>query len=99
VHTTTHSQTIASNPADRRREPRRPASGTVQLKFENHPPGTVEVDLMDVSTSGFRTTHHQGLLPLGTNAAFRHADAAGKARVVWNWMFPDHVESGFVIIH
>lgn len=29
---------------------------------------------------------------------FRHAEAAGKARVVWNWMHPVHVETGFVVI-
>jgi len=32
------------------------------------------------------------------NAAFRHPEAAGKARVVWNWMHTDHVETGLVIV-
>ena len=94
----THSGDIATNPADRRREPRRPASGPVQLKFESEPPGEVVLELMDVSASGFRASHRHGALPLGANAAFRHPEAAGKARVVWNWMHADHVETGFVVI-
>ena len=84
-------------PADKRCEPRRPASGKVQLRFENGR-DDVEVDLMDISASGFRASHCHGSLPLGANAAFRHPEAAGKARVVWNWMHPDHMETGFVII-
>ena len=88
----------SGNPADRRRDPRHAASGKVQLKFENHSRREVEADLMDISASGFHARHRHGSLPLGANAAFRHAEAAGKARVVWNWMYPDHVETGFVVI-
>jgi len=98
MQTITHSDRIPVNPAERRREPRRSASGEVHLKFENQPRSEVQVDLMDVSASGFRASHRHGLLPLGANAAFRHREATGVARVVWNWMQPDHVETGFVII-
>lgn len=31
------------------------------FEIRNDPPGANELDLMDVSASGFRTTHHQGL--------------------------------------
>jgi hypothetical protein len=86
------------NLADRRREPRRSASGKVQLKFENESPGEVQADLMDVSASGFRASHRHGLLPPNANAVFGRPEAAGVARVVWNWMYPDHVETGFVVI-
>jgi len=88
----------SGNPADRRRDPRHAASGKVQLKFENHPRREVEADLMDIGASGFRARHRHGSLPLGANTAFRHAEGAGRARVVWNWMYPDHVETGFVIV-
>lgn len=53
---------------------------------------------MDVSTSGFRVNHRRGLLPLGSKARFRHPEASGRARVVWNWMNSDYVETGFVIV-
>lgn len=98
MQTNTHSGGITANPADRRREPRRPASGELQLKFESEPRSEVNVDLVDVSASGFRVSHRHGALPLGANASFRYPEAAGKARVVWNWMQADHVETGFVII-
>ena len=68
------------------------------MKFEDEPVNRVEADLLDVSASGFRAIHRHGALPLGANASFRHPEAAGKARVVWNWMHADHVETGFVIL-
>jgi hypothetical protein len=98
VQTLGHTDRTQENPANRRREPRRAASGKVQLRFETERPNEVEVDLLDVSASGFRAMHRHGLLPLGANAAFRHPEAAGTARVVWNWMHAEHVETGFVVI-
>ena len=97
VQTITRSRTPV-NPADRRREPRRPASGKVHLRYESEPRCEADVDLLDVSDSGFRASHRHGLLPLGANATFRHPEASGLARVVWNWMHADHVETGFVVI-
>lgn len=84
--------------ADRRREPRRPASGPVCLTLKTPSPHELDAELLDVSTSGFRISHRHGLLALGTDVAFRHLEAAGHARVVWNWVLPDHVETGFVVI-
>jgi hypothetical protein len=86
------------NPADRRREPRRSATGKVHLRFESGLACSLDVDLLDVSDSGFRAMHRHGLLPLGANAIFRHPHAFGIARVVWNWMNGDDVETGFVIM-
>jgi ribosomal protein L35AE/L33A len=83
VETHTHSGRIPANPTDRRRDLRHAASGKVQLRFEGGSPGEVEADLMDISASGFRLRHRHGSLPLGANVAFRHPEAAGKARVVW----------------
>ncbi len=86
------------NPADRRREPRREVSGTVYLKFENESADALELELMDISVSGFRASHHYGILPLGSNAVFRHPEGSGVVRVVWNWMHADHVETGFIVV-
>lgn len=69
----------------------------MSLKFSGDL-GNVDAELIDVSATGFRTRHHRGLLPLGANADFSYSEASGSVRVVWNWMFPDHVETGFVII-
>jgi len=98
VETFTHFGQTPANPAERRRDVRHAASGKVQLKLDNAPKRELELDLMDVSLSGFRACHRHGLLPLGADAFFRHPEASGKARIVWNWMFPDHVETGFVIV-
>jgi hypothetical protein len=98
VQTFSSSGNVVVNPADRRNEPRHPASGKVQLKFESEPHRELDAELMDISRSGFRASHRHGALLLGANMSFRHPEAHGKARVVWNWMHPDHVESGFVII-
>ena len=82
---------------ERRREPRRPASGPVLLALQDSAARQLDAELMDVSDSGFRIRHHHGLLPLGALATFRHPESAGQARVVWNWVLPDHVETGFVV--
>jgi len=83
---------------ERRREPRRPASGPVRLGLKSPSPQELDAELMDVSTSGFRIRHRYGPLALGSDVVFRHPEAAGHARVVWNWVLPDHVETGFVVI-
>ncbi|MGA2592757.1 MAG: PilZ domain-containing protein [Bryobacteraceae bacterium] len=88
----------AGNGAERRREPRRPASGPVRLTLKTLSPRELDAELLDVSTSGFRISHRHGLLALGTDVTFRHPEAAGHARVVWNWVLSDHVETGFVVI-
>jgi len=88
----------AADPVDRRREPRRPASGPVQLRLEDEAGREMHAELVDVSHPGFRTSHRNGVLPLGAMVVFRHPEAAGRARVVWNWMHDGYVESGFVIV-
>jgi hypothetical protein len=94
----THSGGDGGDSADRRQEPRQSASGKVHLKFESGPQNELEVDLLDVSASGFRASHRHGPLPLGANASFRYQGDAGTARVVWNWVHPGHTETGFIII-
>lgn len=94
----TQSDRTAADNANRRSDPRHAVAGKVRLKFEQPLQKELEVDLLDVSASGFRAKHRQGVLPLGAKAAFRHSEAAGKAQVVWNWVFPDRVETGFVIL-
>lgn len=97
MHINTPAGNLVIDPADLRSELRQLTPGKVQLKFEGEPQSEVEMDLMDTSPSGFRVKHQYGALPLGAKATFRHARAAGKARVVWNWLSSDHMETGFVI--
>lgn len=55
-------------------------------------------ELLDISRSGFRAAHTCRELHSGQVVRFEHQNAAGKARVVWNRIADQQVESGFFII-
>ncbi len=84
--------------AERRSERRQPAEG--QLKFSFDDPAHQEVTgrLLDYSKSGFRAAHTYAALPTGQVVDFEHVIAGGQARVMWNRIADDRVESGFLII-
>jgi hypothetical protein len=84
--------------ADRRAERRHPADG--HLKFSFNDPGRQEITgrLLDYSKSGFRALHSYAALPTGQVVDFQHVIAVGQARVMWNRIADDRVESGFLII-
>jgi hypothetical protein len=84
--------------ADRRSELREPADG--QLKFSFDDPAHQEVTgrLLDYSKSGFRAAHSYTALPTGQVVDFEHVIAGGQARVMWNRIADEGVESGFLII-
>ena len=85
-------------PRERRREPRRSACGTVRLHLEDPLPRDLEFELLDVSASGFRAVHRTGALPCGQDVLFRHLEGAGCARIAWNRVLPDQVETGFMVL-
>ena len=84
--------------AERRSERRQAAEG--QLKFSFDDPSHQEVTgrLLDYSKSGFRAAHTYAALPTGQVVDFEHVIAGGQARVMWNRIADDRVESGFLII-
>jgi len=84
--------------ADRRAERRHPADGHLKLSFND--PGRQEITgrLLDYSKSGFRALHSYAALPTGQVVDFQHVVAVGQARVMWNRIADDRVESGFLII-
>jgi hypothetical protein len=81
-----------------RREVRRPAEGAVRIRYTN--PRTVEVEgrLVDVSLSGFRMAHGCVTLAAGQMVEFMHTEASGKARVMWNRVVEQRVETGFLVV-
>lgn len=81
---------------ERRREPRQPASGEVRLLTPFH--GEIVGMLADVSARGLRVVHAEPSLATGDEIQFRHAAAAGKARVVWTRILPGRIETGLVIL-
>ena len=87
------------NPADRRAEPRRPASGQVELRPEWFASTTsVPGEMLDINSGGFRARHSFQALVSGHIVEFSYGRERGRARVVWTRIFGDQVESGFMIL-
>ena len=96
---------------DQRKEPRRPAHGTVHL-FRGDPhkearegPGLVRTEivgrLIDTSASGFRAAHGCATMTSGEVVGYSYGQSTGRARVVWTRVMAGAsptVESGFVIL-
>jgi hypothetical protein len=83
---------------DRRREPRYVANGDVTLVLENPKPIVVRGRLLDVSQSGFRATHMYPALASGQTVRCKYNGQDVMARVVWNRIQDEHVESGFFLL-
>jgi hypothetical protein len=88
------------NPFDeKRREPRQPANGNVAVDPQDPIVGEgFEGMLVDVSAGGFRARHQCPSLYPGLVVSFRHAKDRGQARVVWNRILGEEVESGFLVL-
>jgi hypothetical protein len=80
-----------------RREPRRAAEGSVLVEFQNPQKRQVEGRLVDLSPGGFRMAHSSTDLIPGMMVKFTHSSATGQARVVWNRILENRVETGFLI--
>lgn len=83
---------------EKRRESRRPASGVAQVEFSNPMPVKIQGRLMDVSPSGFRMAHGYTSLAAGQVVEFSHSEASGSARVMWNRILDQSVQTGFLVI-
>jgi hypothetical protein len=83
---------------EKRRESRRPADGVAQVEFANPRAVQIEGRLIDVSPSGFRMAHSYASLAPGQVVAFSHSEASGSARVMWNRILDERVETGFLVV-
>jgi hypothetical protein len=83
---------------EKRRELRQPAEGPVLVNFSNPQPMEILGELIDVSPSGFRMTHSNQSLHSGQMVEFSHPLAVGAARVMWNRIMDQRVETGFLIV-
>ena len=83
---------------EKRREMRQPAEGPVLVRFANPQPLEILGQLMDVSASGFRMAHANQALQSGQIVEFSHSNAVGAARVMWNRIMDQRVETGFLIV-
>ncbi len=84
--------------SEKRKEPRRNASGHVRVRFSD--PGLIDLEggLVDFSGSGFRMSHACTALETGVVVEFWHSAASGHARLMWNRVMPGGIESGFLVI-
>jgi hypothetical protein len=89
-----------STPSDveRRREPRSPAFGRGCFARRGAMTELVPFEVLDTSDSGFRARHRCLQLKSGDVVTFRHARAAGLARVAWTRVLESQAESGFLIL-
>jgi len=85
-------------PHEQRREPRRAASGLVHVRFTDSKAVEIEGRLIDVSPGGFRMAHHFASLASGQMVEFSHFEAKGHARVIWNRILAESVETGFLVV-
>ena len=83
---------------EKRRETRQPAEGPVLVRFADPQPLEIMGQLMDVSPSGFRMAHENHALQSGQTVEFSHGSAVGAARVMWNRITGNRVETGFLIV-
>src|SRR5579871_5105848 len=83
---------------DRRSEERFEGAGKVELRFSNPAPQLIEASLLDYSRSGFRASHKCHSLEAGQLVDFRHPHSRGQARVMWNRISSDGVETGFHVL-
>jgi hypothetical protein len=84
--------------ADRRSERRYKGQGPLKLSFDDPAPQEITGQLMDYSMNGFRAVHAYAALHTGQVVDFQHWVAVGKARVMWNRIAGDRVETGFFVI-
>jgi hypothetical protein len=89
---------MTSQAGERRGEPRIGTQGEITLLLRDTSPVPIPAQLMDISSSGFRVSHHYSGLSSGQVVEFRHRRAAGEARVMWSRILQTHVESGFLVL-
>ena len=83
---------------DRRSEERHDSDGELRLSLEDPMQQEITGTLLDYSRSGFRASHHCAELHTGQVVQFQHLVASGTARVIWNRILPESVESGFLVV-
>ena len=83
---------------DRRREPREEAEGRVRLFTVELERLAFEGEMRDASANGFRLEHDNQRVRSGEEYRFESPHSSGLARVMWNRILDNSVESGFFIV-
>jgi hypothetical protein len=83
---------------NRRAEERVTSDGEVTLSFDDPAPRRFAGHLLDYSARGFRAAHAWARFENGQVVEFRHNTASGRARVMWNRIVGEAVETGFLVL-
>jgi hypothetical protein len=83
---------------ERRKEVREPASGWVELLFEDPEPVLVSGEILERSLHGFRAAHNHSRLRPGLEVSFRSEHRAGRARAMWTQVQGARCVSGFFVL-
>jgi hypothetical protein len=83
---------------DRRHEPRYQATGEVLLLIGGPQQLAIPGRILDVSQHGMRVEHMYAALTSGTMLEIQASKQTYTARVVWNRIRNDGVESGFYLL-
>ena len=84
---------------ERRRAPRIAQSGRVVISFVNPVPTTINADLIERSSTGFRASHECKNLDPGMEVRYQREGFSGIARVMWTHVLQGQRVSGFLLIH
>lgn len=83
---------------DRRGSPRVAAEGPLWITIDFPATTTVETQLVESSSSGFRVTHQSSALEPGLEVRYRSATASGRARIIWTHVAGGRRVSGFILL-
>jgi hypothetical protein len=83
---------------NRRRTPRHSGGGGIEIVFGDLAAEAIRAQLLDFSAMGFRITHHCPYLKTGEEVLFRRAGEEGTARVMWNRVLAQRVETGLLVL-
>ncbi|QOY90712.1 PilZ domain-containing protein [Paludibaculum fermentans] len=84
--------------ANRRSSPRFPASGPVEILFEDPLPTIVEAQLQETSEQGFRISHASRQVVPGLEVSLRRDGATQRARVIWTHILEGRLVSGCLLL-
>jgi hypothetical protein len=83
---------------ERRGAPRNAESGAIEISFAAPVPITIEAELIETSTTGFRASHDSKALEPGLEVRYQSDRGSGNARVIWTHVLEGRRVSGFLIL-
>jgi|KBSMisStaDraftv2_1062788.scaffolds.fasta_scaffold112166_2 hypothetical protein len=89
---------MATSISERRRAERLPASGRVEISFEDPTLVTVDAELLETSATGFRIAHDSKELISGLNVVLHRESVTSRARVIWTHLLNGRRVSGCVAL-